>query len=52
MSVEENLEVFKLQNEIHNRLITLNEVGLGYLKLGQSTTGLHPSDIDKLFKVT
>ncbi|MGL5346340.1 MAG: excinuclease ABC subunit UvrA [Peptostreptococcaceae bacterium] len=84
MSVEENLEVFKLQKEIYNRLITLKEVGLGYLKLGQSTTtlsggecqriklskelgkiskgntlylldepttGLHPSDIDKLLKL-
>lgn len=84
MSVEENLEVFKLEKEIYNRLTILNEVGLGYLKLGQATTtlsggecqriklskelgkinkgntlylldepttGLHPSDIDKLLKL-
>lgn len=83
-TVKENIEVFKNQKKIYNRLLILSKVGLDYLKLGQSTTtlsggecqriklskelgktnggstlylldepttGLHPSDIDKLIKL-
>lgn len=81
MTVKQNMEIFKEYREVFNRLSVLNEVGLGYLALGQSistlsggecqriklskelgrsghghtlylldepTTGLHPSDIEKL----
>lgn len=83
-TVKENMEIFKLQKGIYNRLLVLNQVGLDYLTLGQPTTtlsggecqriklskeigktnlgktlyildepttGLHPSDIDKLIKL-
>ncbi len=83
-TVDENAEFFKGNKEIASRLKTLQEVGLSYLKLGQSTTtlsggecqriklskelgkpysghilyildepttGLHPSDIDKLIEL-
>ncbi len=83
-TVDENAEIFADIKEIATRLKTLQEVGLGYLKLGQSTrtlsggecqriklskelgkqysghilymldeptTGLHPSDIDKLMEL-
>ncbi len=81
-TVLENVEFFKSNNEIIKKLNTIDEVGLSYLKLGQSTTtlsggecqrlklskelakgssfhtlylldepstGLHPSDCEKLF---
>lgn len=84
MTVKQNMEIFKDNKDVFNRLSVLNEVGLGYLTLGQSTstlsggecqrirlskelgrnceentlylldeptTGLHPSDIDKLIKL-
>ncbi len=40
MTVEEALEFFHDIPAIHDRLKTLGEVGLGYLKLGQSATTL------------
>lgn len=84
MTVKQNMEIFSDNKEVLNRLIVLNEVGLGYLTLGQSTstlsggenqriklskelgragggntlflldeptTGLHPSDIEKLITI-
>lgn len=84
MTVKQNLEVFKNCDEIRARLLVLEEVGLGYLSLGQSvstlsggecqriklskelgkasairtlylldepTTGLHPSDVEKIIKL-
>ncbi len=83
-TIDENTEFFIEKKEILHRLKTLQDVGLGYLKLGQSTTtlsggecqrvklskelvkqnqgnvlyvldepttGLHPSDIDKLLEL-
>jgi len=40
MTVEEALEFFRDIPAIYDRLNTLNEVGLGYLELGQSATTL------------
>lgn len=84
MTVKQNMEIFKDNKDVFKRLSVLNEVGLEYLALGQSTstlsggecqriklskelgricegntlylldeptTGLHPSDIDKLIKL-
>ncbi len=48
MSVVQNLEVFKFQKEIYNRLMTLEEVGLGYLKLGQATTTLSGGECQRI----
>ena len=40
MTIEEALDFFKNQKKIHNRLQTLMDVGLGYVKLGQPATTL------------
>ena len=40
MTVKQNMEIFSDNKEVLNRLIVLNEVGLGYLTLGQSTSTL------------
>ena len=40
MTIEEALVFFEDIPSISDRLQTLNEVGLGYLKLGQSATTL------------
>ena len=40
MTVEEALEFFDSQPRIKNKLKTLYDVGLGYIKLGQSATTL------------
>ena len=38
MTVSEALEFFKDQSALHQKLLTLEEVGLGYIHLGQSAT--------------
>src|SRR6185436_9713162 len=40
MSVEEAVEFFQHIPKIHRRLVTLNDVGLGYIRLGQPATTL------------
>ena len=40
LTVEEGLELFKNIPKIASKLETLNDVGLGYIKLGQSSTTL------------
>jgi len=40
LTVEEALEIFKNIPKIQTKLQTLNDVGLGYIKLGQSSTTL------------
>lgn len=40
MTVEEGVEFFRNINAISSKLETLNEVGLGYIRLGQSATTL------------
>ena len=48
MSVEEALQFFIDIPAIHDRLHTLNEVGLGYLKLGQSATTLSGGEAQRV----
>ncbi|MGN1030148.1 MAG: ATP-binding cassette domain-containing protein, partial [Butyricicoccaceae bacterium] len=40
MTVDEAVVFFENQPKIHRRLLTLQEVGLGYVRLGQSSTTL------------
>ncbi|MES2014479.1 MAG: hypothetical protein V4437_01545 [Patescibacteria group bacterium] len=48
MTVEEGLEFFNDIPAIHDRLKTLSEVGLGYLKLGQSATTLSGGEAQRV----
>ncbi len=48
MTVEESMEFFNEIPSISDRLITLNEVGLGYLKLGQSATTLSGGEAQRV----
>ena len=48
MTVEEALHFFENQPAIHNKLKTLNEVGLGYIHLGQSATTLSGGEAQRI----
>ena len=48
MTAEEALELFTNHPKIRNRLQTLNDVGLGYLKLGQSSTTLSGGEAQRV----
>ena len=48
MTIEEALEFFEDIPAIHDRLKTLGEVGLGYLKLGQSATTLSGGEAQRI----
>ncbi len=48
MTVEEACEFFKAQPSIYNKMSTLNEVGLGYIKLGQSATTLSGGEAQRV----
>jgi len=48
MTIEEGLEFFKDIPAIYDRLKTLDEVGLGYLKLGQSATTLSGGEAQRV----
>lgn len=48
MSIEEALEFFNDIPQIYDRLKTLDEVGLGYLKLGQSATTLSGGEAQRV----
>jgi len=48
MTVEEALEFFKNIPAIHQKLTTLFEVGLGYIKLGQSATTLSGGEAQRV----
>src|SRR3989339_808463 len=48
MSVEEALDFFKFIPSIKNKLETLNQVGLGYIKLGQSSTTLSGGESQRI----
>ena len=48
MTVEEACEFFKSQPSIYNKISTLNEVGLGYIKLGQSSTTLSGGEAQRV----
>jgi excinuclease ABC subunit A len=48
LTVEEAAEFFKKIPAIHQKLKTLNEVGLGYIKLGQSATTLSGGEAQRV----
>lgn len=48
MTIEEALEFFEDIPAVYDRLHTLNEVGLGYLKLGQSATTLSGGEAQRV----
>jgi len=48
MTVEEGLKFFEYIPAIYDRLRTLNEVGLGYLELGQSATTLSGGEAQRV----
>ena len=48
MTVEESLNFFKNIPRIYNKLKFINEVGLGYIKLGQSSTTLSGGEAQRV----
>ena len=48
MTVDEACEFFKPIPSIYNKISTLNEVGLGYIKLGQSSTTLSGGEAQRV----
>ena len=48
MTVEDALEFFDAHPSIKNKLITLNDVGLGYIKLGQSALTLSGGEAQRI----
>lgn len=48
MTVEEGLEFFKAQPRLRKKLETLNDVGLGYIKLGQPSTTLSGGEAQRI----
>ncbi len=48
MTVEEALEFFQNQQNIHSKLQTLWDVGLGYVRLGQSSTTLSGGEAQRV----
>lgn len=48
MSVEEGIKLFDGLPKIANRLKTLNDVGLGYIKIGQSSTTLSGGEAQRV----
>lgn len=48
MTVEDAMHFFKKMPNIHEKLKTLNEVGLGYIKIGQSATTLSGGEAQRI----
>ena len=48
MTVEEACDFFKSIPSVYNKIRTLNEVGLGYIKLGQSSTTLSGGEAQRV----
>ncbi len=48
MTVEEACDFFRSQPSIYNKISTLQEVGLGYIKLGQSSTTLSGGEAQRV----
>jgi excinuclease ABC subunit A len=48
LTVEDALEHFENQPRIHHKLATLNDVGLGYIHLGQSATTLSGGEAQRV----
>ncbi|HPV73697.1 MAG TPA: ATP-binding cassette domain-containing protein, partial [Gemmatimonadaceae bacterium] len=48
LTVEDSLAFFENQPRIHQKLVTLNDVGLGYIHLGQSATTLSGGEAQRV----
>jgi len=48
LTVEESLEFFKDKKTIYEKIIPLNDVGLGYVKLGQSSNSLSGGEAQRV----
>ena len=48
MTVDEACEFFKHINSVYNKIKTLQDVGLGYIKLGQSSTTLSGGEAQRV----
>ena len=48
MTVDEGFEFFKNIPQIHKQLVTLSDVGLGYIKLGQPSTQLSGGEAQRV----
>ncbi len=48
LSISDALDLFKDHNAIHSRLLPMERVGLGYLKLGQSATTLSGGEAQRV----
>ena len=48
MTVEEGVEFFSVHENIRNKLQTLKDVGLGYIKIGQSSTELSGGEAQRV----
>ncbi len=48
MTVDEGVEFFAQQPKIYNKLRTLSDVGLGYIKIGQSATTLSGGEAQRV----
>lgn len=48
MTVDEGVEFFAQQPKIYNKLKTLSEVGLGYIKIGQSATTISGGEAQRV----
>ncbi|MEX2180966.1 MAG: excinuclease ABC subunit UvrA [Gemmatimonadaceae bacterium] len=48
LTVEDAMQLFENQPRIHHKLVTLNDVGLGYIHLGQSATTLSGGEAQRV----
>ena len=48
LTVEDAMALFENQPRIHHKLVTLNDVGLGYIHLGQSATTLSGGEAQRV----
>jgi excinuclease ABC subunit A len=48
MTVEEGLEFFKDKKAVYEKILPLNDVGLGYVKLGQSSNSLSGGEAQRV----
>ncbi len=48
MTVEDGLEFFRDKKPIHDKILPMNDVGLGYVKLGQSSNSLSGGEAQRV----
>ncbi len=48
MTIEEGLEFFRDKKAVYDKILPLNEVGLGYVKLGQSSNSLSGGEAQRV----